>query len=728
MNYINLAKYFVVVWSVLNILFLPVAGFSSVTEITELTKTKSSEEVFSGGFGRITPINLFDGFKENQERGVGERCLKNTGLSFNNILLLLIFYYLFLAVLGVSFFKYRKSQASVEYLMIIGLVLIVVIPLFYYAFSQSNINVKINQADDAVNTLAKAADTVYALGPGSKKYVWITIPNGGVGSAVTNNTIMLQLSVFGGISDFHTSTKPNLIGAFPYQAGNYKIPVEALDSGFVLIGEGNDTTPPEVTWKSPSGNICYQNVVLEAYTNEPAHCRWESSDVDYDSMSYDFQGEILTHTYSLPILDEGDYTYYVRCMDPFENKMTSSAVISFTINISICGTGNGTGEGCIGVYDTNPPIVTPVNPPDNYTSNASRNYFYFNVSDESEVGFCELIIDGLPKKTEAVISKESTNSIWYDLGMGNYGWSVNCTDACPNEGGFSPARNISVNATLDNDPPIVNLSIPVNGSILEYNIINFFYVVEDAISGIYSCTLNVSGQLDTGGNTTRYITDVTVQEGVSQYMTMALDRGNYTWIVSCRDDSFYQNEGISQEWQFRINKTMEAGIALTDLGVDYGWYFKTNGNGIYTPDSQMVSLVEITQDLIDDVLTTPSTSYVIRTRPGDKYEGFIVKVDEDSSQYIKVTLYGRVRIIDTNPYNLRVYSYLDDDTPNTNIGGYLDFAIPDTVLNEKVKWFEIDVSELAASEAGKGWMKFRVTDLEQNNKRLLFSELHIKVG
>ncbi len=129
-----------------------------------------------------------------------------------------------------------KGQISIEYLIVVGVVLILVIPLFFYSTSKTTTNLRINQADDTVTSLVTAADSVYSLGPGSKDYVWITIPKGTKTSSITGQTIQLQLSIFSGTSDVHKTTKANVSGTLPTEQGTYKISVEMLEDGTILIG------------------------------------------------------------------------------------------------------------------------------------------------------------------------------------------------------------------------------------------------------------------------------------------------------------------------------------------------------------------------------------------------------------------------------------------------------------------------------------------------------------
>ncbi|MEK6852343.1 MAG: hypothetical protein AABX59_00540, partial [Nanoarchaeota archaeon] len=258
----------------------------------------------------------------------------------------------------------------------------------------------------------------------------------------------------------------------------------------------------------------------------------------------------------------------------------------------------------------------------------------------------------------------------------------------------------------------------------------------DITSAIASCTLAIDGKLADGDPYSLSSTDNTITEEVEQTFALNLGDGDYAWNVSCIDSSLNANKGVSQKWKFSVSTTSgqqggSGGQALTDKGIDIGFYYKSDGAGIFTKDSQMVANINITLDILDDNVNTPSTTSVIRYRGGEKYESFVVEVREESSNYGIVHLYGRVRIIDTSPtpFNISVYAYQSNkDTPNT--ASVVTFLVND-VTNEKVKWVEWDISSLARLEDGFGWMRFRIsaTNLStQDNDRLQFSELHVKVG
>jgi len=442
----------------------------------------------------------------------------------------------------------KKAQVGLEYLVILGAILVILIPLFFYAISKSSENIRFSQAEDAVNSLGKAADEVYALSPGTKKYVWVNIPGGVENTQITSSEISLTIGVFGNTSDIVAITRAPLAGEIPVSKGTHHIPVELLDSGIVLIGEGNDTTPPAITWKYPDGLAC-NPIILRANTDESAVCKFDLADVDYSEMSFQMSGSALGHNYDLGVQAEGNYTYFIRCSDAFDNMMGNSEIINYTINYTYCGEGEG-------ISETDPPIVNLINPPLGYISNTSRIEFFYNVSDASLILLCRLIIDGSILETVYEPERDITNSIIGDLDLGNYSWSINCTDAFGNTGNSSE-RDIEVNAALDTDLPVVNITAPENGSIRNFNLIKFFYNATDLTSGIYSCTLAIVGILDDGGTSNQAVTDFSVTEGELEILSLSLDKGNHTWNISCKDDSIYRNEGFSERWWLRVNATTE---------------------------------------------------------------------------------------------------------------------------------------------------------------------------
>lgn len=227
----------------------------------------------------------------------------------------------------------KRGQTAIEMLMLIGFFLIILIPLFFISVSITGASVKQQQADDAVTSLAKAADEVYALSPGTKKYVTVEIPGSVQDDMVEGNEIGLKTTDQGDIIAY---TKAVVVGSIPTEKGRYHVEVEHLASGVVRIGTApDDATPPTITYKSPSGYAC-NPITLRVNTDESSICKFDTVDVDYNSMANTMKGNALGHLYDNGVQNEGTYLYYVRCKDAFGNMMSSSEQISYTIEYVRC--------------------------------------------------------------------------------------------------------------------------------------------------------------------------------------------------------------------------------------------------------------------------------------------------------------------------------------------------------------------------------------------------------
>ncbi len=92
-----------------------------------------------------------------------------------------------------------------------------------------------------------------------------------------------------------------------------------------------DTVPPMIVSLAPSGTVYDQNITLVANTNEAADCRFDSNDIDYESMFFNFSTpNKIYHSVPAVLSDYGDYVYYVRCVDTSGNYDKQAGKISFT--------------------------------------------------------------------------------------------------------------------------------------------------------------------------------------------------------------------------------------------------------------------------------------------------------------------------------------------------------------------------------------------------------------
>lgn len=89
---------------------------------------------------------------------------------------------------------------------------------------------------------------------------------------------------------------------------------------------------PEITSTSPSGTISSANAFLSIDTDKGATCKFGRDDVDFEDMKYDIP-EVNNGTFSQLVcnLDEGDFTFYVRCKKG-EEVNDASKPVEFTVS------------------------------------------------------------------------------------------------------------------------------------------------------------------------------------------------------------------------------------------------------------------------------------------------------------------------------------------------------------------------------------------------------------
>jgi uncharacterized protein (UPF0333 family) len=133
----------------------------------------------------------------------------------------------------------KRAQASMEYLMIAGFLLVVVGIAFLYSQSSLSNSVDDAKAKTAVNTLAKAIDQVYALGPGSKLTVTLDLPTGISSQIVEDNLVGYITTVNGNPAHYYADTKAKLYGILPTTGGPQTVTLQVNDSGQVYVGETN---------------------------------------------------------------------------------------------------------------------------------------------------------------------------------------------------------------------------------------------------------------------------------------------------------------------------------------------------------------------------------------------------------------------------------------------------------------------------------------------------------
>ncbi|MFH1404278.1 MAG: hypothetical protein ABIH11_08425 [Candidatus Altiarchaeota archaeon] len=155
-----------------------------------------------------------------------------------------------------------------EHVLLTLMFMIFLACLNYSVIYDSHSMMETTTAEDAVDSIAKAADTVYSLGPCSKTYVDIVVPNSAVSSSVGDNRISLTIDTGAGYSDIVAVTIGDVTGCMPSNPGACRVPIEMTCSGVLVVGGVLSLRPSEIRFNVTDGGTTV--VELNLTNNEDA--------------------------------------------------------------------------------------------------------------------------------------------------------------------------------------------------------------------------------------------------------------------------------------------------------------------------------------------------------------------------------------------------------------------------------------------------------------------------
>lgn len=111
---------------------------------------------------------------------------------------------------------------------------------------------------------------------------------------------------------------------------------------------GPDTIPPVIVSTDPNNGMPVafdvENLTVNVYTNEPADCKWDRFDREYDDMNYEMTSleaeglgaqMVYNHEAELSAIDEGETKFYFRCRDQptaaLEDRNTNQESYEYTL-------------------------------------------------------------------------------------------------------------------------------------------------------------------------------------------------------------------------------------------------------------------------------------------------------------------------------------------------------------------------------------------------------------
>jgi len=306
-----------------------------------------------------------------------------------------------------------------------------------------------------------------------------------------------------------------------------------------------DTAGPSVKLESPSNNSMDTNGNLVFTFNVSddisgiTNCSVFINGVKNQTNTSFIQENAAGQSISVNNFNDGNYTWYVHCIDNSENL---NANISNSWNVTV-------------QKDTSGPQVYLEAPPNGTKESDGIRTFYYNVSDDiSGIANCRLMLNGAVAYTNtSVVERVSQNFTINTLTTQNYTWNVTCTDNSENSNVNSSRPNY-LPVRLDTTGPIVNLTYPLNDTqSFDSNLI-FYYIPNDTVSGLSNCSLYLNGTLNQTNQTF-------VAEGqTNNFSINGMSSGDYFWSVQCTDDSEIPINSSSQTRFLKVGSDSSAPV------------------------------------------------------------------------------------------------------------------------------------------------------------------------
>lgn len=132
---------------------------------------------------------------------------------------------------------HRNAQVAIEYMIILGFILALMIPLILLFTSQkadTALQVRSAQLRAVGEKIVDQAESVYYLGEPSKVRFKINLPQQVDGVTITNKALIFQLNTEFGTSDIVIPSTVNMTGMIPITSGVHYLTAENR-GGYVAL-------------------------------------------------------------------------------------------------------------------------------------------------------------------------------------------------------------------------------------------------------------------------------------------------------------------------------------------------------------------------------------------------------------------------------------------------------------------------------------------------------------
>jgi uncharacterized protein (UPF0333 family) len=126
-----------------------------------------------------------------------------------------------------------RAQTAMEYLSIVGIILVFVIPIWAYLITleqQTASELSLAYSKNAARQIADASSLVYSQGPPAKLSFQVYVPAGVKNILIDNKSIVFNISLGATYTDVFSTSVATMNGTLTPNEGYYTIEVISLNS------------------------------------------------------------------------------------------------------------------------------------------------------------------------------------------------------------------------------------------------------------------------------------------------------------------------------------------------------------------------------------------------------------------------------------------------------------------------------------------------------------------
>ncbi|MBS3131731.1 hypothetical protein J4212_04830 [Candidatus Woesearchaeota archaeon] len=383
--------------------------------------------------------------------------------------------------------------------------------------------------------------------------------------SATDNTQLKNMTLFGNFDGAFAENGTNLIGGV---SNNTNFSRTLGEGQFIWNCRAYDTDN-NVDWGNSNFTLTVDLTKPSFNISHPANnSNFTVGDIDFNFTVFDNFDALMLCNLTV------NGTIYHQNFNANNGTLSSKQVTGLAQGIYVwnltcvddAGNVNTTALRRFNVIDLAP--NTTLNAPSNNTMiNSSTVVFLHTPTDNNNVTFARLILDGVLNQTNNSVTKDAINAFTVrNFNEGRHNWTVNVSD----QTGLSYAAPLLF-FTIDYKAPSINLTGPDDNYGFNTSSITLNFTVGDTVDSTLLCNLTINGS----------VADPLISANTGQIISRGLSNrpdGHFVWNVTCWDDANNTNTSASRHF----NVSAKPSVSLSSPGAN-AVVGSPNISFLYTP-------------------------------------------------------------------------------------------------------------------------------------------------